>query len=203
MVDLKAELLKGLQGGRAAMLAKLEGLPEYERRPSTPTGTTCSASSSIWPAWSTAISVRRSAAHPVSARRGGATTRTPRSTCGPRPTNRATTYGVYRQAGAIPTSRHRAHPGRPRPRGPLARRPPGNDPRGPADQDGCRDRTACRSRRHHPRTARRPHRRRSGNHRLSVLAQQKNHHPRSRQPLPPTARKPVAPSRTRLLASRP
>ena len=39
--------------------------------------------------------------------------------------------------------------------------------------------------------------------RLSVLAQQKNHHPRSRQPLPPTARKPVAPSRTRLLASRP
>ncbi|TCO48401.1 uncharacterized protein DUF664 [Kribbella antiqua] len=40
MVDLKGELLKVLQGSRAVMLAKLDGLPEYERRrPATPTGT--------------------------------------------------------------------------------------------------------------------------------------------------------------------
>lgn len=40
MVDLKGELLRGLQGGRAVMLAKLDGLSEYDRRrPSTPTGT--------------------------------------------------------------------------------------------------------------------------------------------------------------------
>ncbi|WP_328991385.1 DinB family protein [Kribbella sp. NBC_01245] len=40
MVDLKAELLRVLQGSRAVMLAKLEGLSEYDRRrPSTPTGT--------------------------------------------------------------------------------------------------------------------------------------------------------------------
>ncbi len=38
--DLKAELLKALQGGRAVMLAKLDGLSEYDRRrPATPTGT--------------------------------------------------------------------------------------------------------------------------------------------------------------------
>ncbi|WP_405070165.1 DinB family protein [Kribbella sp. NBC_01510] len=40
MVDLKAELLRVLQGGRAQMLTKLDGLSEYgRRRPSTPTGT--------------------------------------------------------------------------------------------------------------------------------------------------------------------
>lgn len=40
MVDLKAELLSVLQGGRAVMLTKLDGLSEYDRRrPSTPTGT--------------------------------------------------------------------------------------------------------------------------------------------------------------------
>ena len=40
MVDLKAELLRVLQGSRAAMLAKLDGLSEYDRRrPATPTGT--------------------------------------------------------------------------------------------------------------------------------------------------------------------
>jgi hypothetical protein len=40
MVDLKAELVRVLQGGRAVMLAKLDGLSEYDRRrPSTPTGT--------------------------------------------------------------------------------------------------------------------------------------------------------------------
>jgi hypothetical protein len=40
MVDLKGELLRVLQGSRAVMLAKLDGLPEYERRrPATPTGT--------------------------------------------------------------------------------------------------------------------------------------------------------------------
>ena len=39
-VDLKAELLRVLQGGRAQMLTKLDGLSEYDRRrPSTPTGT--------------------------------------------------------------------------------------------------------------------------------------------------------------------
>jgi hypothetical protein len=40
MIDLKAELLRTLQGSRVVMLAKLEGLPEYDRRrPMTPTGT--------------------------------------------------------------------------------------------------------------------------------------------------------------------
>ena len=40
MVDLKAELLRVLQGSRAVMLAKLDGLSEYDRRrPLTPTGT--------------------------------------------------------------------------------------------------------------------------------------------------------------------
>jgi hypothetical protein len=40
MIDLKAELLRVLQGSRAVMLAKLDGLSEYDRRrPSTPTGT--------------------------------------------------------------------------------------------------------------------------------------------------------------------
>ena len=40
MVDLKAELLRVLQRGRAVMLTKLAGLSEYDRRrPSTPTGT--------------------------------------------------------------------------------------------------------------------------------------------------------------------
>jgi hypothetical protein len=40
MVDLKSELLRVLQGSRALMLAKLDGLPEYDRRrPLTPTGT--------------------------------------------------------------------------------------------------------------------------------------------------------------------
>jgi hypothetical protein len=40
MVDLKAELLRVLQGSRVVMLAKLDGLSEYDRRrPSTPTGT--------------------------------------------------------------------------------------------------------------------------------------------------------------------
>ncbi|GAA5008705.1 DinB family protein [Actinopolymorpha pittospori] len=40
MTDLKAELLAALRGRRSVMLAKLEGLPEYDRRrPLTPTGT--------------------------------------------------------------------------------------------------------------------------------------------------------------------
>jgi hypothetical protein len=40
MTDLKAELLAPLRGSRAAMLAKLEALSEYDRRrPLTPTGT--------------------------------------------------------------------------------------------------------------------------------------------------------------------
>ncbi|WP_020385417.1 DinB family protein [Kribbella catacumbae] len=40
MVDLKDELLKALQASRAVMLAKLDGLSEYDRRrPATPTGT--------------------------------------------------------------------------------------------------------------------------------------------------------------------
>jgi hypothetical protein len=40
MVEIKAELLRALQGSRAVMLAKLDGLSEYDRRrPSTPTGT--------------------------------------------------------------------------------------------------------------------------------------------------------------------
>jgi hypothetical protein len=39
-VDAKAELLKALHGSRAAMLATLDGLSEYDkRRPLTPTGT--------------------------------------------------------------------------------------------------------------------------------------------------------------------
>lgn len=40
MVDPKAELLRVLRDSRAVMLAKLDGLPEYDkRRPLTPTGT--------------------------------------------------------------------------------------------------------------------------------------------------------------------
>jgi len=40
MIDLKAELLALLRGSRAVMLAKLDGLSEYDqRRPLTPTGT--------------------------------------------------------------------------------------------------------------------------------------------------------------------
>ena len=40
MVDLKAELWACLRAGRSAMLAKLDGLTEYDqRRPMTPTGT--------------------------------------------------------------------------------------------------------------------------------------------------------------------
>ncbi|MFC0627783.1 DinB family protein [Kribbella deserti] len=40
MTDLKAELLKVLQGSRAVVLAKLDRLSEYDRRrPATPTGT--------------------------------------------------------------------------------------------------------------------------------------------------------------------
>ncbi|WP_433008766.1 DinB family protein [Kribbella sp. CA-294648] len=40
MPDLKLELLRTLQSSRAIMLAKLDGLPEYDRRrPLTPTGT--------------------------------------------------------------------------------------------------------------------------------------------------------------------
>jgi hypothetical protein len=40
VVDLKVELLRVLHGSRAVMLAKLDGLSEYDRRrPSTPTGT--------------------------------------------------------------------------------------------------------------------------------------------------------------------
>src|SRR5258708_19075677 len=40
MTDLKAELLAPLRGSRAAMLARLIGLSEYDRRrPLTPTGT--------------------------------------------------------------------------------------------------------------------------------------------------------------------
>ena len=40
MVDLKAELWAGLREGRSRMLAKLDGLSEYDqRRPLTPTGT--------------------------------------------------------------------------------------------------------------------------------------------------------------------
>lgn len=40
MPDLKVELLRTLQSSRAVMLAKLDGLPEYDRRrPLTPTGT--------------------------------------------------------------------------------------------------------------------------------------------------------------------
>ncbi|HVQ18404.1 MAG TPA: DinB family protein [Actinomycetes bacterium] len=39
-IDLKTELSRALQGRRTVMLAKLEGLSEYDRRrPSTPTGT--------------------------------------------------------------------------------------------------------------------------------------------------------------------
>lgn len=39
-MDPKDELLRVLQGSRAAMLGKLDGLPEYDRRrPLTPTGT--------------------------------------------------------------------------------------------------------------------------------------------------------------------
>jgi len=39
-IDLKAELSTALQGSRTVMLAKLDGLSEYDRRrPSTPTGT--------------------------------------------------------------------------------------------------------------------------------------------------------------------
>lgn len=37
---MKDELLKALQGSRAVMLGKLDGLSEYDRRrPLTPTGT--------------------------------------------------------------------------------------------------------------------------------------------------------------------
>jgi hypothetical protein len=40
MTDLKAELLSDLRGSRAVMLARLDGLSEYDRRrPLTPTGT--------------------------------------------------------------------------------------------------------------------------------------------------------------------
>lgn len=40
MTDLKAELQAGLRSKRAIMLAKLDGLSEYDqRRPLTPTGT--------------------------------------------------------------------------------------------------------------------------------------------------------------------
>lgn len=40
MTDLEAALVSALRGGRAAMLAKLDGLSEYDRRrPLTPTGT--------------------------------------------------------------------------------------------------------------------------------------------------------------------
>ena len=40
MIDLKAELLAPLRGSRAVMLAKVDGLSEYDRRrPLTPTGT--------------------------------------------------------------------------------------------------------------------------------------------------------------------
>lgn len=40
MTDVKGELLRGLQNSRAVVLAKLEGLSEYDRRrPLTPTGT--------------------------------------------------------------------------------------------------------------------------------------------------------------------
>jgi hypothetical protein len=40
VTDLKAELLRVLQGHRAVVLAKLDGLSEYDRRrPCTPTGT--------------------------------------------------------------------------------------------------------------------------------------------------------------------
>jgi hypothetical protein len=40
MSDLKAELHRNLQASRAGLLAKLEGLSEYDlRRPATPTGT--------------------------------------------------------------------------------------------------------------------------------------------------------------------
>lgn len=40
MVDLKAELWASLRNGRSSMLAKLDGLSEYDqRRPLTPTGT--------------------------------------------------------------------------------------------------------------------------------------------------------------------
>jgi hypothetical protein len=40
MPDVKGELLKALQGSRAVMLAKLDGLSEYDRRrPLTPSGT--------------------------------------------------------------------------------------------------------------------------------------------------------------------
>lgn len=40
MTDLKAELMVGLHDSRAVMLAKLDGLSEYDRRrPLTPTGT--------------------------------------------------------------------------------------------------------------------------------------------------------------------
>jgi hypothetical protein len=39
-IDLKAELLETLRASRAVMLAKLDGLSEYDRRrPATPTGT--------------------------------------------------------------------------------------------------------------------------------------------------------------------
>jgi hypothetical protein len=38
--DLKLEMLASLQSSRAIMLAKLDGLPEYDRRrPLTPSGT--------------------------------------------------------------------------------------------------------------------------------------------------------------------
>jgi hypothetical protein len=40
MIDLKGELSKALQASREVMLAKLDGLSEYDRRrPATPTGT--------------------------------------------------------------------------------------------------------------------------------------------------------------------
>ncbi len=40
MTDIKAQLLASLRGNRAGMLAKLDGLSEYDqRRPLTPTGT--------------------------------------------------------------------------------------------------------------------------------------------------------------------
>jgi hypothetical protein len=189
MIDLKAELLRVLQGSRAVMLAKLDGLSEYDRRrPSTPTGTNL-------------LGLVKHLAGLEYGYLGDPFGRPPVE----RPSwfrddpyaeidmwatpDESSEYitGVYRQG--LRSFRHhccRARPGQPRSCRALGRRPPGDNARSAVDQDGQRDSTARRTRRHHPRTDRRPDRGRRRNRRCGrgVLARQEKQSPTGCRPLP-------------------
>ena len=159
--DLPSGLARDLQRylqGHDTMVARLDGLGEYDAGRWCRPGPTCSASSSTSPPWSSATSGTAAGRH-----RGapwvedGSVWESAEMWATPDEARPASSTSIGRRGGT-PTNRRDAAPRRPAEV--PARRPAGHDVRFAARPDGGRDRPARRPRRHPPRDRRRRQRRR-------------------------------------------